>query len=138
MVNLSKYRRFRLREGGFTLVELMIVISIIAILLAVAIPNYTQSIKHANESVLKQNLFTLRSSIDQYTLDKAKAPQSLDELVSAGYLRVIPKDPITNAQDWVPVEDDSLMSADQTAPGISDVHSASQATASDGTAYASW
>lgn len=136
MVSLSKIRR--LREQGFTLVELMIVISIIAILLAVAIPNYTQSIKHANESVLKQNLFTLRSSIDQYTLDKAKAPQSLDELVSAGYLRVIPKDPITNAQDWVPVEDDSLMSADQTAPGISDVHSASQATASDGTPYASW
>jgi general secretion pathway protein G len=136
MVSLSKIRRSR--EQGFTLVELMIVISIIAILLAVAIPNYTQSIKHANESVLKQNLFTLRSSIDQYTLDKAKAPQSLDELVSAGYLRVIPKDPITNAQDWVPVEDDSLMSADQTAPGISDVHSASQATASDGTPYASW
>jgi general secretion pathway protein G len=136
MVSRSKIRR--LRERGFTLVELMIVISIIAILLAVAIPNYTQSIKHANESVLKQNLFTLRSSIDQYTLDKAKAPQSLDELVSAGYLRVIPKDPITNAQDWVPVEDDSLMSADQTAPGISDVHSASQATASDGTTYASW
>jgi len=136
MVSFSKIRR--LRERGFTLVELMIVISIIAILLAVAIPNYTQSIKHANESVLKQNLFTLRSSIDQYTLDKAKAPQSLDELVSAGYLRVIPKDPITNAQDWVPVEDDSLMSADQTAPGISDVHSASQATASDGTTYASW
>ena len=136
MVSLSKIRQ--LREQGFTLVELMIVISIIAILLAVAIPNYTQSIKHANESVLKQNLFTLRSSIDQYTLDKAKAPQSLDELVSAGYLRVIPKDPITNAQDWVPVEDDSLMSADQTAPGISDVHSASQATASDGTPYASW
>ena len=118
--------------------ELMIVISIIAILLGVAVGNYQQSLKHANESVLKQDLFTLRSSIDQYTLDKAKAPQSLDELVAAGYLRTMPKDPITGQADWVPVQDDSLMSADQSEPGIMDVHSASQASASDGTAYASW
>ena len=128
----------RSREGGFTLVELMIVISIIAILLAIAVPRYTQSLVRARESVLKQDLFSLRSSIDQYTLDKEKAPQSLDELVSSGYLRVIPKDPITNAPDWVPVEDDTLMSADQTAPGISDVHSASSNTSSDGTPYSSW
>jgi general secretion pathway protein G len=138
MVNISKFRRQRASERGFTLVELMIVISIIAILLAIAVPRYSQSVVRARESVLKQDLFSLRSSIDQYTLDKEKAPQSLDELVSSGYLRVIPKDPITNAPDWVPVEDDTLMSADQTAPGISDVHSASQATGSDGTAYSSW
>jgi general secretion pathway protein G len=138
MVSIYKSRRPRPRQSGFTLVELMIVISIIAILLAVAVPNYTQSLRHANESVLKQDLFSLRSSIDNYTMDKAKAPQSLDELVSAGYLRTIPKDPITGQQDWVPVQDDSLMSADQSEPGISDVHSASQANASDGTAYASW
>ena len=128
----------RLREHGFTLVELMIVISIIAILLAVAIPNFRSSVVRANESALKQDLFALRSSIDSYTMDKEKAPQSLDELVSAGYLRVLPKDPITGQADWVPVEDDSLMSADQTAPGISDVHSASQNTGSDGTSYSSW
>jgi general secretion pathway protein G len=90
------------------------------------------------EKVLRDDLYTLRKTIDQYTLDKHKAPQSLNELVSAGYLRKIPNDPITGQADWVPVEDDSLMSADQTAPGISDVHSASQATASDGTTYASW
>jgi general secretion pathway protein G len=138
MVSISKFRRVRSSEFGFTLVELMIVISIIAILLSIAIPNYTQSLRHANESVLKQDLFSLRSSIDNYTMDKAKAPQSLDELVSSGYLRAIPKDPITGQTDWVPVQDDSLFSADQTAPGISDVHSASDKTASDGTAYATW
>src|SRR5438477_606888 len=138
MVNISKFRCARSDEAGFTLVELMIVISIIAILLGVAVGNYTQSIRHANESVLKQDLFTLRHSIDQYTLDKQQAPQALNELVRAGYLRSIPVDPITHKPDWVSVQDDSLMSADQTEPGISDVHSASQNTASDGTAYASW
>ena len=138
MVNISNLRSLRCQERGFTLVELLIVISIIAILLAVAVPNYSQSLKHANESVLKQDLFSIRRSIDNYTMDKAKAPQSLDELVSSGYLRNIPKDPITGQTDWVPVQDDSLLSADQTEPGISDVHSAAQGNASDGTAYASW
>lgn len=135
---MGKSRRARSSQSGFTLVELMIVISIVAILLAVAIPNYSQSLKHANESVLKQDLFSLRSSIDNYTMDKAKAPQSLDELVSAGYLRSLPKDPITGQSDWVPVQDDSLLSVDQTEPGISDVHSASDKIASDGSAYSSW
>src|SRR4051812_25337991 len=138
MVTISKSRRLRSRDSGFTLVELIIVIAIISILLSIAVPKYTQSVRQANESVLKQDLFALRSSIDSYTMDKAKAPQSLDELVSSGYLRVIPKDPITGQPDWVPVEEDTLMSADQTAPGISDVHSASQGTGSDGTAYATW
>src|SRR5438132_5472784 len=131
MVIMGKSRRARSSQSGFTLVELMIVISIIAILLSVAVPNFIQSLKHANESVLKQDLFSLRSSIDNYTMDKAKAPQSLDELVSSGYLRKIPVDPVTGQQDWVPVQDDPLFSADQTAPGISDVHSASDKTASD-------
>jgi general secretion pathway protein G len=92
----------------------------------------------ANESVLKQDLFSLRRSIDNYTMDKAKAPQSLDELVSAGYLRNIPKDPITGQQDWVSVQGDSLVSVDEAKPGISDVRSASRAAACDGSTYASW
>ncbi len=94
--------------------------------------------REANESVLRQDLFSLRASIDNYTMDKAKAPQSLDELVAAGYLRKIPVDPITRKSDWVAVQDDSLKSIDQTEAGISDVHSGSQSTACDGTAYASW
>jgi general secretion pathway protein G len=138
MVNISKFRRTRSRESGFTLVELMIVISIIAILLSVAVPNYSRSLHHANESVLKQDLFSLRRSIDNYTMDKAKAPQSLDELVSAGYLRNIPKDPITGQQDWVSVQGGSLVSVDEAKPGISDVRSASRAAACDGSKYASW
>ncbi len=100
--------------------------------------NCSLSVREANEKVLKQDLFSIRSSIDNYTKDKAKAPQSLDDLVQAGYLRTIPKDPITGQSDWVPIQDDALMSPNQTATGISDVHSASQVTARDGTKYASW
>ena len=138
MVNISKSRRLRSRAGGFTLVELIIVIAIISILLSIAVPKYSRSVQQAHEAVLKQDLFALRRSIDNYTMDKAKAPQSLEELVSAGYLREIPRDPVTQQPDWVPVQDDSLMSADQSEPGISDVYSAAQGTASDGSAYSSW
>ena len=123
---------------GFTLIELMIVISIMMILMAIAVPSYTQSVLHAKESVLKQNLFTLRNVISQYTLDKAKAPQSLEDLRTAGYLRDIPKDPFTGAADWVPVQEDSLMSVDQQESGIWDVNSASTQVGSDGTAYNTW
>jgi general secretion pathway protein G len=98
----------------------------------------THGSRTADENVLKQDLFALRASIDSYTMDKRKAPQALSELVSAGYLRVLPKDPTTGKPDWVPIEDDTLMTADQTAPGISDVHSASHATACDGTQYSNW
>jgi general secretion pathway protein G len=117
----------------------MIVISIILILISVAVPIYSNSIVRAREAVLRDNLFTMRSVIDQYTLDKQKAPQSLQELVEAGYLKQIPLDPFTNTRDsWVPVQEDVLLSVDQTAPGIVDVHSGSNSTGSDGTAYNSW
>jgi len=129
----------RSSQRGFTLIELMVVISIIVILLSLAIPNYSQSILHAKETALRDDLYTMRSVIDQYTLDKQKAPQSLQDIVDAHYLKEIPKDPFTNSREtWVPVTDDSLMSPDQTAPGIMDVHSGSDLTSSEGTAYSTW
>jgi general secretion pathway protein G len=129
----------RSRQRGFTLIELMVVISIIVILMSVAIPRYQASILRARETVLRDDLYSLRTVIDEYTLDKQKAPQSLQELVDAGYLKQLPKDPFTNTNDsWVPVTDDSIMSPDQSQPGIVDVHSGSDQTSSEGTAYSSW
>jgi general secretion pathway protein G len=126
------------RAAGFTLLEMMIVISIMIILMSIALPIYNQSVVRARESVMRQDLFEMRSLISQYTLDKQKAPQSLDDLVSAGYLKVIPKDPSTNEANWEVVQEDVLLAVDQQDPGISDVHSASSATGSDGTAYSTW
>lgn len=128
----------RRRQRGFTIIELMIVMSIIVILLGIAIPNYRNSIVRARESVLKDDLFTMRQVIDQYTLDKQKAPQALDDLVSAGYLKTIPKDPMTNTTEWTVQQEDSLMAVDQQEPGIVDVHSTSNTTSSEGTPYSSW
>ena len=125
-------------QCGFTLLELMVVIFIIMILASIAMPIYNQSVVQARESVLRSNLGTLRSVISQYTLDKQKAPQSLDDLVSAGYLRQIPTDPMTRQSNWEVVQEDVMMAVDQQEPGITDVHSASNATASDGTAYSTW
>lgn len=123
---------------GFTLIELMIVISIIVILLSIAVPTYKQSVLHAKETVLRDDLFNLRNLIDEYTYDKKKAPQSLDDLVSASYLRSLPKDPFTQAADWQVTQEDTYVALDQTQPGISDVHSSSNLIGSDGTAYSTW
>ncbi len=126
-------------DAGFTLIELMIVMVIIGILAAIAVPSYTRNIRAANEAVLKEDLHVMRTAIDSYTVDKGKAPQSLDDLVQSGYLKVMPVDPMTHRSDtWMPVQTDTLMSLDQTQPGIDDVHSGSQLTSSDGTSYSSW
>ena len=127
------------RSRGFTLIELMIVISLILILVSISVPAYNTSILRAKESVLLQNLFTLRSLISQYTLDKQKAPQSLDDLVTAGYIKQIPIDPFTGKNDtWTVEQEDYSLSVDQRETGITDVHSGSNLMGSDGTAYSTW
>ena len=126
------------RISGFTLLEMMIVISIMVILMSIALPIYSQSLVRSREAVLRNDLFELRSLISQYTLDKQKAPQSLDDLVTGGYIKIIPKDPMTNEPNWEAVQEDVLLAVDQQDPGISDVKSASSATGSDGTAYNTW
>ncbi len=123
---------------GFTLIEMMIVVCLIIILVSIAVPVYNRSILHAKEATLRQDLFTLRSVISQYTLDKQKAPQTLEDLIPAGYIKVIPKDPFTNEPNWTTDQEDSIMAVDQQEPGIVDVHSSSNLAASDGTEYSSW
>jgi general secretion pathway protein G len=130
-------RRKRLR--GFTFVEMMVVITIIVILISMAIPIYNRTITHANESVLKSNLYTLRTVIDNYTYDKQKAPQRLDDLVTEGYLRAIPMDPITKSnQGWRTVMEDASQSVNQSEPGIFDVKSGSDKMSLEGTPYSDW
>ncbi|HEY2470333.1 MAG TPA: type II secretion system protein [Terracidiphilus sp.] len=126
-------------EAGFTLMELMIVMMIIGILTTLAIPSFKSAIKSAQEAVLKEDLRVMRSAIDSYTMDKQKAPQSLDDLVQDGYLKTIPEDPMTKSREtWQTSVSDSLHSLDQTDPGIDDVHSGSQETGSDGQPYSTW
>ena len=127
------------KKLGFTLIELMIVVSIMVILMGIAVPLYQQSLIRARESVLREDLYTLRNAIDQYTLDKQKAPQTLADLTQAGYIKSIPRDPFTNSRDtWTTEMEDSMRSLDQTQPGIADVHSGSDRTSGDGTAYNTW
>lgn len=112
---------------------------IIGLLAAVAVPAYVQNVRHAREAVLRTDLDTMRKAIDSYTLDKQKAPQSLDDLVQAGYLKVMPVDPFTHRSDtWQPVQTDALSSLDQTDSGIGDVHSGAQMLAADGSSYTTW
>jgi general secretion pathway protein G len=126
------------REAGFTLMELIVVIAVISILVAIALPRFSAAIKSAKEAALKSDLHTMREAIDAYTADKEKAPQSLDDLVTAGYLREIPNDPMTSDKDWVTQTEDTLNSVDQTEPGIDDVHAGSGDAGSDGRPYSQW
>ena len=132
-------RKMRRQDAGFTLMELMIVMAIIGILATLAIPSFVVAVKHAREAVLKEDLQTMRAAIDSYTMDKQKAPQSLDDLIQDGYLKSVPEDPMTHSKDtWVTDSSDAMYSLDQTEPGINDVHSGSELTGSDGQPYSSW
>lgn len=132
-------RSTRTGNPGFTLLELMIVLTIMAILAGISIPLYRSIILRAKEAVLRDNLHAIRSVIEQYTADKKKAPQSLQDLVDTGYFREVPEDPMTESREtWEIVRDTSLMSPDQTESGIVDVKSGSTATSTDGSPYNSW
>ena len=126
--------------SGFTLLELLIVMMIIATLAAMAIPMYTRNVLAAKEAVLREDLQVMRTAIGSYTVDKQKAPQSLDDLVTGGYLKAIPKEPISGSREcWITAQSDTLASVDQTdSGGIDDVHSCTQARAIDGTSYNTW
>jgi general secretion pathway protein G len=126
------------RASGFTILELMIVIAIILILIGVAAGRYDRSVKIARESRLKNDLQVLRVAIDNYTLDKQSAPNSLQDLVDAHYLRTVPNDPITNQQDWVLHTGETVLSPDQVGTGVDDVHSASDQISLEGTPYNTW
>ncbi|HMD18826.1 MAG TPA: prepilin-type N-terminal cleavage/methylation domain-containing protein [Alloacidobacterium sp.] len=129
----------RRTQGGFTLVELMVVMLIISVLAAIAIPAFIASIKSAREAVLKEDLHIMRQAIDSYTMDKEKGPQSLDDLVQGGYLKEIPSDPMTHSTTtWVTATSDVLESVDQSEPGVNDVHSGSDEVGSNGQPYSSW
>ncbi len=121
------------------MIELMIVMTVITILVSVAVPFYQKSIMRSKESVLRNNLFTLRTVIDEFTFDKQKAPQTLQDLVTEGYLRTVPIDPITGSDStWKVVMEDAVSSVNQTEPGIFDVNSGADKTSLEGTPYSEW
>ena len=121
------------------MIELMIVMAVITILVSMAVPFYQKSILRTKESVLRNNLYTMRTVIDQYTYDKQKAPQALQDLVTEGYLRQVPVDPMTGSdQSWKVIMEDAMSSISQTEPGIYDVRSGSDKTSLEGTPYSEW
>jgi len=136
-MNTSVQRRGLRR--GYTLIELIIVMAIISVLVSIAVPLYQKSLQRTKETLLKNNLFTLRTVIDEYTFDKQKAPQTLQDLVTEGYLRSVPLDPITGSdQNWRLIMEDALSMVNQTQPGIFDVRSGSDLKSLEGTPYSEW
>ena len=125
-------------RDGFTLIELVVVVSILAILAAIALPNYKSAIIQAKEAVLREDLYRFRDLIDQYQADKGRYPESLQALVTDGYLRKIPVDPFTRQADWTEVPSEPDPSNPDEPAGIYDVHSSSQELSSNGSPYSEW
>jgi general secretion pathway protein G len=124
---------------GFTLIELLIVITLLVVLASIGLPTYQNSVKRAREATLKEDLFRMRDAIDQYYADKIKYPQSLQDLVTDGYLREIPKDPITDSRDtWTTVAAEPDPNNPAAEPGIYDVKSGAETTSLEGTNYSEW
>ena len=129
----------RAGQRGYTLIEIIIVMTVMSILLSAAVPLYTRVVQRTKESVLRNNLFSMRTVIDEYTYDKQKAPQSLQDLVTEGYLRQVPEDPMVGGnQSWKVIMEDALTMVNQTEPGIFDIRSGSDKTSSEGTRYNEW
>jgi general secretion pathway protein G len=128
-----------MRERGFTLIEVLVVITLIVVLASLAMPGYQNSVRRSREAVLKEDLFRMRDAIDQFYADKNKWPQSLQDLVTEGYLRNVPEDPITDSADtWVTEPADPDPASPSAEPGIDNVKSGAEGTASDGSAYSEW
>jgi general secretion pathway protein G len=125
------------QSAGFTLLELMIVISIIIILAAITLPQYQKTIMHTRETVLKDDLRKMRSLIDQFAADKGRLPQSLEEIASEGYMREVPTDPFTGQKDWAITSGEDPNSL-QGETGMTDVHSSSAEISTEGTPYNEW
>lgn len=137
-VNRVRAARVSKRYEGYTLIELIIVMAIISVLVSIAVPFYQKSLQRTKETLLKNNLFTLRNVIDEYTIDKQKAPQSLEDLVSEGYLRAVPIDPMTGNNNWRIIMEDAISVVNQTQPGIFDIRSESDQKSLEGTPYSDW
>ncbi|MBI2687554.1 MAG: type II secretion system protein [Acidobacteria bacterium] len=133
-----RIRSGRRGQTGFTIMELMVAMAIVLVVLSVAVPLYQKSVIRARESVLRQNLSSIRLVIDEYTYDKQKAPQQLEDLVKEGYLRQVPLDPITGNRSWKIIMEDAGTSTSQSEPGIFDVRSESSKTSLEGTPYSEW
>jgi general secretion pathway protein G len=132
-------RRTRERRRGWTLIEIVIVLTIVSILVSVSVPIYQKTVIRTRETVLRNNLFQIRTQIDNYTYDKQKAPQTLQDLVSEGYLRQVPEDPITGSnQTWREIMEDAVTTVNQTEPGLYDVRSGSDKVSLEGTPYSEW
>ena len=128
----------RLHEG-FSLLEMMMVVTVILILASISAPFYKTAVIRAREAVLREHLFTLRNVIDEFTRDIGRVPLSLDEIVEKGYLKQLPTDPFTGSNEtWVETKEDQPLSPNQKTLGIVDVHSGSEATSLEGTPYNTW